>query len=164
MRVGAVLVLLELCSAVWQMRRAGSDECAGWVTTMGNLARGRDRVPGKSRNREVELGGYHARKLQWLRPRLGRSGVRCLAEWPSGLMKGDARDQRGHGTGWGEGVVSGSQGRRSKLPVTSLGRELAGGHLGPAGAPHWPVQRPLWGWAGVMAGDCESWEVAIDDW
>lgn len=48
----------------------------------------RDRVPGKSRNSDVELVGYHARKLQWLGPRLGMSGVRCLAAWPSGLMKG----------------------------------------------------------------------------
>lgn len=71
---------------------------AGWVTIttvawaelwVGNLARERDKVPGKSRNRDVEFVGYHARKLQWLDRGLG--GREC-AVWLrgrlSGLMKG----------------------------------------------------------------------------
>lgn len=108
----------------------------------------RDRVPGKSRKRDVECVGYHARKLQWLRPRLGRSGVRCLAAWPSGLMKGALEINSGHDTGWGEGVVSGWQGRRSKLPVTSLGRELAGVTLGLLGRLIGPCRGPV----GVVQG------------
>lgn len=70
--------------------------------------------------------------------------MRCLAAWPSGLMKGALEINSGHDTGWGEGVVSGWQGRRSKLPVTSLGSWLGspwacwGASLARAEA--------LWGW------------------
>lgn len=69
--------------------------------------------------------------------------MRCLAAWPSGLMKGALEINSGHDTGWGEGVVSGWQGRRSKLPVTSLGRELAGVTMGLLGRLIGPCRGPV---------------------
>lgn len=65
---------------------------AGWVTIttvawaelcVGNLAREGERVPGKSRNRDVELVGCHARKLQLLGRGLG--GREC-AVWLRGRL------------------------------------------------------------------------------
>ena len=170
MRVAACWLCLN--SAVWQVGRdncgcaVGSDDwLAGSQSQQshgpnsvwaGNLARGRDRVPGKSRNRDVELVGYHAQERQWLGRGLeaGSALSGCLAASCVAVRidEGGARDQRGHDTGWGEGVVSGSQGRRSKLPVTSLWEGACRGSPWPAGASHWPVQRPCGDSAGVLAG------------
>lgn len=54
---------------LWMRRWFGRRRLAG--TQCGNLARGKDRVPGKSRNGDVELVGYDAQELRGLRPRLG---------------------------------------------------------------------------------------------
>lgn len=50
--------------------------CAIWQ-------KGRDRVPGKSRKRDVESVGYYARKLQWVGRGLG--GREC-AVWLRGRL------------------------------------------------------------------------------
>lgn len=97
MRLTAMPALLELCGLAgserqlraesWFGRLAGgvsqSQPSQGLHACVGNLAREGDRVPGKSRCRDIELVGLHARELQWLGRGLG--GREC-AVWLRGRL------------------------------------------------------------------------------
>lgn len=80
---------------MWTRRWFG--RLAGWVTIttvawaelcVGNLAKGKRQSCGQISQLQCRAGWLARPKATVARPRLGRSGVRCLASWPSRLMKG----------------------------------------------------------------------------
>lgn len=112
MRVTAMPALLELCGLAGSERQLRAESWFGrlagcvTITTVaragtlcGQSGKRRRQSSGQISQPRCRVGWLARPKATMARPRLGRSGVRCLAARPSGLMKGALEIQRGHGTG-----------------------------------------------------------------